>query len=304
MRLPPLETGRFYRIWFALLQYVNTQLRLVPTFPTAPGEEEVSTEVAVQLRDALWANDGLREQFVIDNPAHLSAADLALVSDWQYRVAGSFYIFRSLQKYTIFLSLTTPAHAYGVLGLVSTIEETVPFPLPVYTQAVLLPFGHQIIYDSLLTSYTILLGPGIRRDLQETYRTIQEREGIITSLLPQDQEGSLADRCDAIRVRNRKVFTAFRRELSKTGLSPQTVEAHVQTVEDFAHTVLLPSDPPRGILDLTLVDIQSYLSQKPGKQPVTSFKRLLRFLITTGRIDYEAGEDISAFLKQRSKGMT
>ncbi len=131
MRLPPQETERFYRIWFALLHYVNAQLQLVPVFPDAPGKEDVSIEVTVQVRDALWANDALREQFIVDNPAQLSAPDLALVAGWQYRLAGSFYIFRSLQHSTIFLSETTPAHAYGVLGLVSSIEETVPLPLPV-----------------------------------------------------------------------------------------------------------------------------------------------------------------------------
>lgn len=151
MRLPPQEVERFYRIWFALLHYVNTQLQLVPAFPAAPGEEAVSTEVTVQLRDALWANDALRTQFIADNPAQLSAADLALVASWQDRVAGPFYIFRSLHHYTIFLSHTTPAHAYGVLGLTSTIEETVPLPLPVDAQAVLLPFGHHISYDSFLS---------------------------------------------------------------------------------------------------------------------------------------------------------
>ncbi len=301
MRLPPQETERFYRIWFALLHYVNMQLQLVPTFPATPDEETVSSEVIVQVRDALWANDGLRERFITDNPAQLSAADLALVASWQYRVAGPFSIFRSLQKYTIFLSHTTPAHAYGVLGLVSTIEETVPLPLPVYTQAVLLPFGHQIIYDSLLTSYNVVFGPGIRRDLQETYRTIQEREGVITSLLPEDQVTSLVDQLNDIKARNRKIFTAFRRELSKAGLSPHMIEVHAAEVEDFAHTVLLQSDPPRGVLDLTLADMQFYLSERPGKQPVTSFKRFLRFLINTGRTDYELGEDIYDFLKQMSK---
>jgi hypothetical protein len=30
MRLAPQETERFYRIWFALLHYVNEQLHLVP----------------------------------------------------------------------------------------------------------------------------------------------------------------------------------------------------------------------------------------------------------------------------------
>src|SRR5260370_17440106 len=121
MRLSSQETARFYRIWFALLHYVNTQLHLVPDFPAIPGVETVSTEVTVKLRDALWANDALREQFIAENPAQLPAEDLALVASWQYRLAGSFFIFRSLQHYTIFLSTTTPPPAHRLLGLSTTI---------------------------------------------------------------------------------------------------------------------------------------------------------------------------------------
>ncbi len=226
---------------------------------------------------------------------------LALVASWQYRLAGSFYIFRSLQHYTIFLSTTTPAHAYGVLGLVSTIEETVPLPLPVLTQAVLLPFEHHIIYDSLFTSYNVMFGSGYRQDLQELYRNIQEREGIITSLLPEDQAAREANQRTDILVRNRKVFTAFRRELRKAGLNPQTVEGHVATIADFASTTLVETDPPRGVLELTVADIESYVRGKPAQQLLTSFKRFVRFLLSTGRIDYATGEDLSDFLKRVSK---
>ena len=189
-----------------------------------------------------------------------------------------------------------------MLGLVSSIEETVPLPLPVYTQAVLLPFEHHIIYDSLLTSYNVIFGPGIRHDLQERYRNIQEREGIITSLLLEDQAAREANQRTDMLARNRKVFTAFRRELRKAGLSPQTVEGHVATIADFASTFLLESDPPRGVLDLTFADIESYVREKPGKQPLTSFKRFVRFLLSTGRIDYETGENLYDLLKQVSKG--
>ena len=297
MRLLPQETERFYRVWFALLHYVNTQLHLVPAFPASLGEQDVSPEVTIQVRDALWANDALREQFIAENPAQLPAVDLALVASWQYRLAGSFYIFRSLQNHTIFLLATSPAHAYGVLGLVSTIEETVPLPLPVYTQAVLLPFEHSIIYDSLLVSYNVMFGPGYRQGIQETYRNIQEREAIITSLLPEDQAVSEAHLRKDILARNRKVLTAFNRELGKSGLLHQTVETHVATITDFASTLLLASIPPRGLLDLTSADIQSYLSEKSGKQLVTSFKRFIRFLMDTGRIEYEQGQSLYDGLK-------
>ena len=298
MHLPPQDIERFYRMWFALLHYVNAQLHIVPDFPEAPGKEAVSTEVTVQLRDALWAHDEVRERFIADNPAQLSAADLSVIESWHYRIADSFSIVRSLQKYTIFLSHTTPAHAYGVLGLVSTIEETLPLPLPVYAQAVLLPFEHHIIYDSLIVSYNVLLGPGIRRNLQEQYRNLQEREGIITSLLPEDQMTSATHQRHEISTHNRKVFTAFRRELRKGGLSEHMVDVHATTIEDFAHETLLEADPPRAILDLTEADLRSYLEAHPGKQPLTSFKRFIRFLLNTGRIDYELGEHLRVLLNQ------
>ena len=298
MRLSPRDTQRFYHIWFALLNYINAQLYIVPDFPDAPGNEPISTEVTVQLRDALWDHDDLRERFIADNPAQLSAADLAIVESWQYRVADSFSIVRSLQKYTIFLSHTAPAHAYGVLGLVSTIEETLPLPLPVYAKAVLLPFEHHIIYDSLIVSYNVVLGPGIRRDLQDQYRVLQEREGIITSLLPEDLAVSARGQRDEINTRNRKVFTAFRRELRKGGLSEHMVSMHAATIEDFAHETLLAADPSRGILDLTEADLWSYLESHPGKQPLTSFKRFIRFLLNTGRVDYELGEHLRIRLNQ------
>ena len=302
MLLAPEETRRFYRIWFSLLNYVNIQLHLVPDFPASPGNGTVSPEDTRQLRDALWANDALREQFIADNPAQLSAANLALVASWQYRLAGSFYIFRSLQKYTVFLSTTTPAHAYGVLGLTSEIEDTIPQPLPAYTQAVLLPFEHRIIYDSLLESYNIMFGPGYRQGMQETYRNIQEREAIITSLLPEDQAVNEAHLRSDILARNCKVLTAFNRELGKAGLLQQTVKKHVEAIADFASTILLASIPPRGLLDLTSADIQSYLEEKPGKQLLTSFKRFVRFLMDTGRIDYEQGQSLYDALKEVSKG--
>lgn len=302
MRLAPQETARFYHIWFGILRYTNSQTHIDPNFPATPRDGGISPAIAAQLRDAFWADDILYKQFLADNPTGLSDEDLALIASWQYRVTGTFYVLRSLQKYTVFLSTTTPAHAYGVLGLVSDIEDTLPLPPPVYTNAVLLPFGHRIIYDGLLNAYNISFGSGIRGNLQETYRNIQEREGIITSLLPEDHIATPEQQRKDISARNQKVLTAFRRELGKANMSSQTAETHVATISDFASTTLLHSEPPRGLLDLTLADVQSYLHGKSGKQPVTSFKRFLRFLTNTGRIDYSEGENMYGYVKDMGKG--
>jgi hypothetical protein len=45
-----------------------------------------------------------------------------------------------------------------------------------------LPFKGKIIYDGLLSSYSISFGPGIRRSLNESFNEAKMRHGIVTSL--------------------------------------------------------------------------------------------------------------------------
>ena len=83
MQLPPEQTARFYRIWLALLRYVNEQLHLVPAFPaTEERAKLLPLSDELQLRNALWADDTLRARFISANPAGLPSADLAVPSCW------------------------------------------------------------------------------------------------------------------------------------------------------------------------------------------------------------------------------
>ncbi len=301
MQLPPEQTARFYRIWLALLHYVNERQDLIPAFPASEernGLLPLSDEL--QLRNALWADDGLRERFISANPAGLSSADLAVVASWRYRRAGSFYIVRALKKYTVFLSEDLPPRAYGVLGLSTPIEELVRGPLPVLAQTVLLPFEGRIIYDGLLQWYAVVFGPGVRSRLNTQYRNAQEREGVITTLEPANLLADPQERRTAMLARNTKIVQAFRKDLSSKRLSPKTVEQHVGTIEDFARTSLLEYDPPRGLLDTRLADVQSYLHAHGNKTVTTSFKRFVRFLEETERMDYEQAEVLREWLKQAS----
>jgi hypothetical protein len=295
--LTPQQTERFYRIWFALLHYVNEQRHLASDFPDAPGEGNIRPADAMQLRNALWADDTLRESFIADNPAGLPPDDLTLVASWQYRLAGNFFIVRHLKKYTVFLSEGSPTHAYGVLGLISPIEEVVGPAVPRYVKAVLLPFEDQIIYDSLLEPYSIFFGAGIRGNLNETYRNAQEREGIITTLMPAQTPASLDEVRKEVLARNAKILSAFRKDLLRAGLSPKTAEQHVGTIDAFAQNFLLAQDPPHGLLDTTASDVQTYLRRAGTKAMATSFKRFIRFLDETGRMDIGQAEAARDFLR-------
>jgi hypothetical protein len=295
MQLPPEQTERFYRIWLALLHYVNKERQLVPTFSSVAEEAAIPTSDALQLRDALWADDPLLESFIATNPAKLLPADLVLVGSWRYRLAGNFFVLRHLKKYSLFLSEGS-SHIYGVLGLVSPIEEVVGFTVPVYVQAVLLPFEDKIIYDSLLMPYRITFGSGIRGRLNETYRNVQEREGVTTTLLP--AETSTSELRNAVLASNSKILGTFRKDLARRGLSQNMVEQHAGNIEAFAQSYLLEQEPARRLLDMTSEDVQAYLRAAGNKTTTTSFKRFVRFLADTGRMDYEQAEPLQDFLKR------
>lgn len=291
------ETERFYRIWFVLLHWVNEQLHLVSWLPAVPSEGSVQPEQASQVRNALWADGRLLKRFIAENPTQLSEEDLALVESWQYRLAGNFFVVRDLKNYTVLLTAGTPhTRAYGVVGLTDSVAETIILPLPVYIQTVLLPFEDRIIYDSLLTTYNVSFGPGIRSSLQEAYRNAKEREGILTSLLP-TAPANQNELLSQIEARNAKLLQAFRKHLIHANLSQKMVEQHANTLQHFASTILLSQTPSHGLLDMTPNEIKSYLQTAGIKTAKTSFKRFVRFLEETGRMNYGQIEIIRQILK-------
>lgn len=297
MGLSSERIERFYRIWFALLRFVNEQRQIISDFPMSGEEGELSPPDEMEVRNALWADETLLENFLAANPAGLSSSDLAIIESWRYRKAGGFSILRSLKAYTVFLSDRAPQHAYGVQGLLRPIEEVTPLPLPIYTEAVLLPFEGQIIYDGILHSYAVSLGPNIRRRLNQEYRNAQEREGIITSLLPvapasRDEQRTLVE------GRNAKLLQAFRRYLFKSGLSLKMVERDVENIGTFAQTVLVDRDPPQGLWEITPTELQAYLHATKEKSTPTSFKRFIRFLAETERMEFEDTQALLQVLKQ------
>ncbi len=294
MHLTEKEVERFYGIWFPLLHYVNQHRKVVPSFPKEWRNAHVPPEVVVPIRNALWEDDTLREAFISENPARLSPDDLALIDSWKYRVADDFFIFRHLKKYTIFIDGSSPANGYGVQGITASLEEIIGAYLPIYVKTVLLPFEDRIIYDSLLSSYPIQFGGGYRSSLNDTYRDIQEHGGIITQLSPFNDSDNHQER---IRSSNKMVLTAFQKALGASGLSPNMIQQHTNNIADFASKFLSNKTPPSMLLDLSQKDIETYRKLRNDDINLVSFKRFIRFLRETGRMDWDEAEQLLDFLK-------
>ena len=183
MQLSTSECHLFYKLHPALMCYVNCRLKTLPEQPGDPAKfYALEAEKRVKVRDALHAQPDLIDQFVEVNPFTFKTEELVVVQSWKHALVGSFYIFRYLKHYTVFLSSEKVPKAYGVLALADLLQEVIGPFLPVLTKTVLLPFKDKIVYDGLVASYPLSFGGGIKRMLNDTYKRAKADFGIITSL--------------------------------------------------------------------------------------------------------------------------
>jgi len=290
MKLPPDDVKTFYEIQSSLYSFVNQQRRLFPQFETTEELRERATlEQLNAIRQALYDDIRLLDEFVAANPDNLPQGHLEIARTWRHFRADTFYILRYLKKYTVFLDSGDPPRAYGVLGLHSDFDEIIPMRPPIMVEAVLLPFRDRIVFDGLLKPYNIRFGGGIKRSLNDAYRLAKERFGIITSLLPEAEEDATAA--------NARVLKAFEKWLFRYGLRPQTVERHVGNVRLFAETLL-----PRPLFDVAPADVLNYLAkglppEARRKDTLVSLKKFFRFMGDTGRMDWETAYEIREELR-------
>lgn len=222
MLLTPDEADLFFKLHRSLMLYVNERLAVVPGIGSPDEFSALSPEIRLEVRDAFLDETDLIESFVDENPSSLSDEELDIVLSWHHQVAGKFFIFRKLKRHTVFLSTNDPPIAYGVLALTEPFENLIGPRLPVMTETVLMPFQGKIVYDGLLSSYNITFGGGIRRSLNEDYRTAKENCGIVTSLPPQLQP-----------VTKRKTTKRAKRSTSQE-VQP-VLEAIVSLTDQFCH---------------------------------------------------------------------
>jgi hypothetical protein len=142
-------------------------------------DHPIDASVANQIRKVVWAEDALRERFLAEGAADLGDAERDLIASWKHRVSGNFIVLEHLQKHSIFMS----KDVYAVLGIYTPFAALIPF-VPMYVQAVLIPFRDVIITDGFLESppMQISFGGGARRAFQAQYSAARTASQIRTAL--------------------------------------------------------------------------------------------------------------------------
>lgn len=181
MRLSEEDVTLFYKLYPALLVYVNAEQGILSQISTTDELMSQPVEERVRVRDQLYENIALIDSFANDNPFGFTSEELEIVRSWKHFIRDRFYLFRYLKKYSIFLSSGSPPKAYGVLSISDRLKDLFPY-VPVLVETVLLPFKGQIVYDGYVGAFRISFGGGIRRSFKEAYDEAKATYGIISTL--------------------------------------------------------------------------------------------------------------------------
>lgn len=179
MRLSEQDAKLFFDLMFPLQFFIKQRLKLFPEVTNQVAYRDLPGEKRMEVRNAVWDNPNLIKEYVKANPDKLSQEHLDIVAGWQQFQQGNYMIERHLKQYTVFIG---DNKVYGVLGLLDELEEIIPrYALPLYVQAVLLPFKGVIVYDGLLSSYSVMFGGGMKANMKETYNTAKRKGEIVVS---------------------------------------------------------------------------------------------------------------------------
>lgn len=183
MNLSQKDADLFYKLMWGLQFFVNQQLKIRPEIDSLKDYIALPSQEKIDVRDRLWAEASIIDDYVSQNPDGLPADDLAIVRKWKGFISGTFQIFRHLKGHTIFIGENS--RVYAVLSMYESFQDVVHgHPTPIHVEAVLLPFKGRIVYDGMLKMYPIFWGKNIRAELNDTYMRAKQNGRIIATLEP------------------------------------------------------------------------------------------------------------------------
>ena len=175
MILSRLQCRRFFAMFDALTEYANERLDVVDADELHTDDARGMDEAAqAEVSREIWQNLGVIDDFVRDNPAGLTAGELACVASWREGLSGMFLVDVFPDGEVRFMG---SGYAFEVVGFS---KEIVPMlrELPAAVQTTLLPFDGVIVYAEYMDLQMVDFGDGMLNLFDEEIERISD-EGLI-----------------------------------------------------------------------------------------------------------------------------
>lgn len=161
------EARLFFSIKNSLLYYVNEKYKINSKLEDFQDIVEAEPEDVMEIRKKLWSNTNIIKEFIKENQVSEELANI--LKEWnEKKLDKNFILYKYEKEYAVFID---DDNIYYVKGLKETIRNLIPENrLPMFVNAVLLPYRGKIIYDSYLNQYNMAFGEGLRKIWNENYK--------------------------------------------------------------------------------------------------------------------------------------
>lgn len=148
-KLSSKDAFLFFKIYFALLEYVNKKYHIQPQLKKIYQQTNMPPNLILPIRDYLFEHLDIIDDFIKENPYRLTDDELELIYHFKDSIGDIFIIMKYDKEYTYLLGRNAN---FAIKGLHSTIAEVIPaYNLPYACQMYLIPFKDVIVYDGIIT---------------------------------------------------------------------------------------------------------------------------------------------------------
>lgn len=182
----------FYKLMHALLYYANKKFNVIKNVSTKEEFFKRDIEETVPLRDKIYKNPHILDDFANDNPENFNKEELDIILSWKKFKQGEFFLAKHTKECSVFYN-EKEKKAYGVTGILDSFEEMSGGHAPVLMKIVLLPFKDKITYEGIFMPYNIHFGGGIRKSMKLEVGEAIQRYGVICCLNTPHEEKSNSD---------------------------------------------------------------------------------------------------------------
>ncbi len=167
------QNDRFFDTMDSLLYYVNQRFRVVEDF-TLDITSALDDVKAALVAHTLWENVEIIDDFVRDNPHHLSQLHLDTALGWKKALPGFYTLVRYQSGCAVLMG---EAGVFSVAGVTFELDSEIG-PAPAYVELVLLPFDDLIVYDGFMQAYDPEGVPSELQHIQDEFENRCAHEGI------------------------------------------------------------------------------------------------------------------------------
>lgn len=187
MVLGPEKSKRFYRLLAGLGNYANDKMHITNPQSDDYGDDGSDAERS-EIMDTVWTHPELIDEYLeSDAGKALSPEDRETVADWKNFVRGSFTLERNLKSGGVLIGEDAAYRVQNFMQTWETLAAMAGLRLPAMLEATLLPYDGVIVTDGYPKFYRLIIGPGMKKMLKDTYNEFKA-EGKVYSTLPVPKE--------------------------------------------------------------------------------------------------------------------